>query len=62
MKVVLRYHDPETTQRFKLATMPLTIVEAKKLAESNQFVDVLLLDGSHRVIASREIIDMREEG
>lgn len=61
MRVVIRYRDPETNTGFRIAKMPVTIAEAKALAESKQFIDVLLFDGSLRVIASREIIDMREE-
>jgi hypothetical protein len=61
MRVVIRYRDCETNTGFRCAHMPLDIAEAKALAESKQFIDVLLPDGSLRVIASREIIDMREE-
>jgi hypothetical protein len=61
MKVVIKYHDPETNSGFRLARIPVAIADAKAQAESKQFIDVLLPDGSLRVIASREIIDMRED-
>jgi hypothetical protein len=60
MKTRIRYRDPESG--FKIATVDMKRADVTVLAESQRFLDVTLLDGSKRTIATREIIDLADEG